>query len=236
MAPSLAPPPAPAAHLAQYNIAKLRHPIGHPATAGFEALIDETNRQAEASPGFVWRHGIDSRDANDTPYDDTLVTVNASVWESLSHLRDFAYRGWHRDVYRRRGEWFTESAAVMWWIPAGSIPTLQACMARLRFHDRHGTSPYAFETGQQVPALVIAADPASDALHAWLDGEWAGAIEWRPRGDSFAVTALRLEHPAPLLRHWLVDALDALARDRGVPTIEIDGVARPVEPIRHRTQ
>ena len=98
-------------HLAQFNIARLRHPIGHPDTASFEALIDETNARAEASPGFVWRHGIDSRDTDVTAYDDPLMLVNASVWESITHLRDYAYRGFHRDVYRRRSEWFDRSAA-----------------------------------------------------------------------------------------------------------------------------
>ena len=38
------------------------------ATAGFEALIDETNEHAEASEGFVWRHGIDARDLDTAEY------------------------------------------------------------------------------------------------------------------------------------------------------------------------
>jgi ribosomal protein S18 acetylase RimI-like enzyme len=164
-----------ALHLAQYNIARLRHPIGHPATAGFEALIDETNANAEASHGFVWRHGIDARDASDTPYDDTLITVNASVWESLEDLRAFAYRGWHRDVFRRRQEWFVDSAAVMWWIPAGTIPSMQECMARLEFHDEFGSSPYAFVTGQRPPQLVMCrhdrSDPQVQGMLARLDAE-----------------------------------------------------------------
>ncbi len=164
-----------ALHLAQYNIAKLRHPIGHPATAGFEALIDETNERAEASPGFVWRHGIDARDTSDTPYDDTSITVNASVWESLDDLRAFAYRGWHRDVFRRRQEWFVDSAAVMWWIPAGTVPTMQECMTRLDFHDEFGPTPYAFVTGQRLPQLVMRrhdmGDPEVQGMLAQLDTE-----------------------------------------------------------------
>jgi GNAT superfamily N-acetyltransferase len=162
-------------HLAQYNIATLRHPIGHPATAGFEALIDETNTRAEASPGFVWRHGIDARDVSDTPYDDTLITVNASVWETLDDLRSFAYRGWHRDVFRRRQEWFVDAAAVMWWVPAGTIPSMQECMARLDFHGEFGPTPYAFVTGQRLPQLVMRRhamdDPDVQGMLAQLDHE-----------------------------------------------------------------
>lgn len=144
-----------AAHLAQYNISRLRHPIGHPATRPFEDLIDETNARAESSPGFVWRHGIDSRDTGSTAYDDPLVLVNASVWESPQHLRDFAYRDFHRDVFRRRDEWMAGSAAVMWWVPAGDTPSLEECKERLWFFEEFGSSPYAFRNGERLPQLVI---------------------------------------------------------------------------------
>ena len=175
-------PTPPPLHLAQYNIARLNHPVGHPDTQGFVDLIDETNALAQASPGFVWRHGIDTRDTDDAPYDDKLITVNASIWESVEHLRDFAYKGFHRDVFRRRKEWMNESAAVMWWLPAGITPTLQACMARLAFHDRYGSSPYAFQIGQQYPVMAIEAD-SDDGLRMWLDGRIAGHAGMLQRHD-----------------------------------------------------
>jgi len=166
-------------HLAQFNIARLRHPMGHPGTASFEALLDETNARAEASPGFVWRHGIDSRELDDTAYNDPLVLVNASVWESLEQLRDYAYRGFHRDVYRRRSEWFDDSAAVLWWVPAGTTPTLAECMARLAFHDEFGSSPYAFGMGERHPRLVMRRhafdDPVVKPMIAQLDAELRAA-------------------------------------------------------------
>lgn len=183
-------------HLAQFNTATLRHPIGHPATASFEALIDETNRRAEASPGFVWRHGIDTRDTATTLYDDPLVTVNASVWESLEHLRDYAYRGFHRDVFRRRAEWFVASDLVMWWIPAGTVPTLDECTARLRFINEFGPSVYGFRTGQQFPRLVMRRhqlhEPVVAEMISRLDDELLSAT---PDGGSnfFHVDATELE-------------------------------------------
>jgi GNAT superfamily N-acetyltransferase len=171
--------------LAQFNIARLRHPIGHPSTARFEALIDETNARAESSPGFVWRHGVDARDVAEAPYDDPHITVNASVWETMDDLRAFAYRGWHRDVFRRRDEWFVESAAVMWWIPTGTVPTLQECMARLDFHDEFGPSPYAFVAGQRPPQLVMrrhdVTDPEVRDMLARLDRE---LIDQTPEGGT----------------------------------------------------
>lgn len=226
--------PRPALHLAQYNIAKLRHPIGHPATEGFVELIDDTNAHAEASPGFVWRHGIDSRDTDDAPYDDRLITVNASVWESIAHLREFAYRGFHREVFRRRQEWMVDAAAVMWWIPAGTIPTLQACMARLAFHDLHGSTPYAFETGQQQPVLAIA-EEGPTGLQMWLDDQAIGRAAWRIDATDAHLTSFNVDDSRPELHDALHDAVEVALRDRAISALHrTDGSVRRVTPIRTR--
>lgn len=207
-------PPVPL-HIAQFNIATLRHPMGHPATASFEALLDEVNALAESSPGFVWRHGIDSRDTADTAYDDPAVLVNASVWESPGHLRDYVYRGLHRDVFRRRGEWFVESASVMWWIPAGTIPTLDECKDRLAFYERFGPTPYAFRTGQQQAQLVMLRhqldEPVVGTLIARLDAELLAAT---PEGGTnfFHVAE---EHVSDDNGAFVVAWLDGAARACG---------------------
>ena len=173
-------------HIAQFNTATLRHPMEHPETASFVALLDEVNALAEASPGFVWRHGIDSRNTDDPPvYEDPLRLVNASVWQSLAHMREYVYKGLHRDVFRQRGDWFVSSEAVMWWVTAGGIPSLAECKARLEFLLRHGPSPYAFETGQKFPPLVIVArelgHPDVAPMLARLDQELLAAT---PEGGS----------------------------------------------------
>ncbi len=206
-------------HLAQYNVATLKHPLDHPEIAGFVALLDEVNAAAEASPGFVWRHGIDSRDPDSSVYDDPLVLVNASVWESFAHLREYAYRGLHRDVFRRRQEWFVSSGAVMWYLPAGSIPTLAECVARLEFLRRHGPTPYGFATGQRVEHLVMVTRPDDDPEVMALTGGAAGAgvvhlavLEGRPVGAARAiadeVVVWTIAGPPP----WLDDALRTHAR------------------------
>jgi hypothetical protein len=229
----------PRLHLAQYNIARLRHPVDHPASAAFVGLIDETNAHAEASPGFVWRHGIDTRDVNDTPYDDRLITVNASVWESVAHLRDFAYRGFHRDVFRRRQEWMTDSAAIMWWQPAGVTPSLQACMGRLAFHDAHGPSPYTFETGQHHPVLALVPDGA-DGMRMWLVDRWVGEARWRVDPDGATLMTFTVDDnvahvPIEFLRAALLHAVEATLRDVGVPTlVTMEGERRTITPISSR--
>jgi GNAT superfamily N-acetyltransferase len=184
--------------LAQFNLAVLRHPMGHPATKGFEDLIDDTNAHAEAAPGFVWRHGIDTREVDDLPYDDKHITVNASVWESAEHLRDFAYRGFHRDVYRRRSEWFTDSAAVMWWLPRGTLPTMHECLQRMDHFAEFGSTPYAFTTGERMPVLVVRrhtlAEPVAQELIGHLNTELRAAT---PAGASnfFHLEADKVDDP-----------------------------------------
>ena len=71
-----------------------------------------------------------------------LIIPNLTVWESLASLRDFAYRGLHRDFFRKRAEWFEAgSLTVVWWIAAGTIPTVDDALARLAFIERFSPSP-----------------------------------------------------------------------------------------------
>ena len=56
------------------------------------------------------------------------MIVNLSVWESIEALRAFAYTApEHKAVLRRRREWFEsiDPYLVLWWIPAGHIPTVE---------------------------------------------------------------------------------------------------------------
>jgi GNAT superfamily N-acetyltransferase len=144
-------------HLAQLNVATLRHPIDHPATAPFTEALPLVNSLGEAAPGFVWRLQTEDGDATSiSAFPNPLTIVNLTVWQSGQALRDFVYRGTHRDFFRRRAEWFEAgSQTAMWWLPAGTTPTVDDAKARLEFIDRFGPSPYAFEMGQQFPQLVI---------------------------------------------------------------------------------
>src|SRR5919202_1411701 len=121
--------------LAQVNIALLREPLDSPLLADFVAALDPINALADASPGFVWR--LQTEDGNATAIrafdDDTMV--NMSVWESLAALRSFVYSNRaHLDVMRRRREWFVthaEAFQVLWWVPAGHIPSVAEAEERL---------------------------------------------------------------------------------------------------------
>jgi hypothetical protein len=77
-------------HLAQINIGRMLAPIEDPIMQDFVAQLPPINALAERSPGFVWRLQSDSGDATSIKvYDDDMVIINLTVWESVDALREF---------------------------------------------------------------------------------------------------------------------------------------------------
>jgi GNAT superfamily N-acetyltransferase len=156
-------------HLVQLNVATLQHPLDDARTADFVNALPMVNEAGEQSPGYVWRLQSDGGDATDIKiFEDPLMIVNLTVWESLDALKAFAYRGIHRDFFRRRAEWFVPGSTrtALWWTPAGTLPTTDDAKRRLEFIDVFGASPYAFAMGQNQPALLIDRVRADDARAA----------------------------------------------------------------------
>jgi hypothetical protein len=136
-------------HLAQVNIGRLRARVDDPLISDFVAGLDRINALADRASGFVWR--LQTEDGNATAVrpveDDELLAINMSVWESVEALADFVYRSEHLAFMRRRSEWFDRfgtSYLALWWIPAGTIPTVPEAMARIARLDRDGPTPSAF--------------------------------------------------------------------------------------------
>ena len=129
-------------HIAQINVARFKVARENPVNADFEAALDEVNALAEAVPGFVWR--MTGEGENEDPD----LTINMTVWESIEQLSAFAYRNLtHRGVMRRKKEWFVEMPAylALWWIPAGTVPTLKEGRAKLELIARLGPTQEAFD-------------------------------------------------------------------------------------------
>jgi len=143
-------------HLAQINIGRILAPLDDPSMYGFVSRLQEINALAERSPGFVWRLQTDAGNATDIrPYEDNTVLVNMSVWESLDHRRQYVYRTDQADVLRQRKQWFGKFEGpyiVMWWIPAGHIPTVDEAKERLEYLRQHGDTAYAFSFTKPFPA------------------------------------------------------------------------------------
>jgi hypothetical protein len=147
-----------ASHLAQLNIGRLRYPTDDPRVADFMTNLDRVNALAEHTKGFVWRLKDDSGNAtNIRPYDDPLMIVNLSVWESVEALERFVWQTIHKHFYGRRPEWFDKMEKphiVMWWVSAGQRPTVDEAKERLEYLTAHGPSDHAFGW-ESVPAAQL---------------------------------------------------------------------------------
>lgn len=145
-------------HLAQLNIATFRQPMDHPDNADFVNNLDRVNATAEAQPGFVWRLIGEGNDAMDVRlFENPNTIVNLSVWQDIESLFSFVYQNpAHRDIMRRRKEWFERMDVhmVLWWVPAGHTPTPAEAVARLERLKEVGPTPEAFSFKQAFPCPV----------------------------------------------------------------------------------
>ncbi len=148
-------------HLAQINIGRALYPVEDPRFADFMAALDEINALAEASPGFVWR--LQTADGNATSihaFDDPNLLINMSVWQDADALFSFVYKTSHAQFMARRREWFSKPDGpyqALWWIPAGTLPTIEDAKGRLELLRDRGPTPDAFTFKQRFPAPVDAA-------------------------------------------------------------------------------
>jgi len=143
-------------HLAQVNVGRIVAPLDDPRLQDFVDGLQPVNAIADAAPGFVWRLQDESGDATSFKlFDDELLVINLSVWESVEALRAFAYRSDHVEYLRRRRDWFepmSEAFLALWWVPAGTVPTPEEAVDRVEHVRAHGASPEAFTFRQAFPA------------------------------------------------------------------------------------
>jgi Domain of unknown function (DUF3291) len=122
------------------------------------AQLAPVNAVADQTPGFVWRLQTESGDATSLKvYDDEMMIVNLTVWESVSALREFVYKNAHHGVLRDRKRWFEKIDVpyyAMWWIPAGQLPSVEEGKERLEYLHQHGDSVYAFSLKNVFPEPV----------------------------------------------------------------------------------
>lgn len=146
--------------LAQVNIGRLVAPLDHAQLADFVALLKPVNAAADGAAGFVWRLQDDEGDATSIQAfewdagDSAGVIVNMSVWTGVDELAAFVFDEMHRQVLRRRREWFhrmSDAYAVCWWVPAGHRPTTGEAEDRIRYLRANGPSPRAFTLREAYP-------------------------------------------------------------------------------------
>jgi len=151
--------------LAQVNIGRMLEPLESPLLADFVAALEPVNAVADAAPGFIWR--LQTEDGNATSVQafqwdragTAGVLVNMSVWESVEALAAYVYSDAHRQVLRRRRQWFArmaEAYSALWWIPRGHIPTTDEAEGRILHLRESGPTPYAFALREHFPPPDVA--------------------------------------------------------------------------------
>jgi len=136
--------------------------IDEPVMAGMANRIDEINRLAEESRGFVWRiPDSESSSAHlevfrrDFPgFDPARFFYNMSVWESLEELREYTLFSAHAEMIYERRQWLDSIAGAnvaLWWIPPGHRPSVAESAERLRYVRQFGPTPYAFTLRNSFP-------------------------------------------------------------------------------------
>ncbi len=149
-------------HLAQMHVGTILYDLADPRMKGFIDNIERINALAEASLGFVWRLQDEAGDATGIQVtDDPRFIVNLSLWETAEALFDFVYRSAHTGIMAQRRQWFLRPAdafQVLWWLPAGEVPTVEAGLARLQRLRDLGPTPEAFTFKQRFPAPGAEAD------------------------------------------------------------------------------
>lgn len=141
--------------LAQLNIAQAKYDLEAPEIKDFVDNIDQVNALAESSDGFIWRLKDESGDATQIQaFSDPRIIVNMSVWRSVEALKDFMFKTHHRDFMRRKQEWFEQmptASYVLWWIPEGTIPTIEEAKAKLALLREQGETAAAFSFKKHFP-------------------------------------------------------------------------------------
>jgi heme-degrading monooxygenase HmoA len=162
--------------LAQVNIGRMREPLDSPLLADFVAALDPVNAAADTAPGFVWR--LQTEDGNATAVHafewdragSAGVLVNMSVWESVEALAAYVYSDTHREVLRRRRQWFermAEAQTALWWIPRGHTPTTDEAEQRVIHLREFGPTPYAFTLKEHFPPPDVTGSGPISSPEEW---------------------------------------------------------------------
>ena len=145
-------------HLAQINIAELKAPLDDPIIREFRDSIDFVNETGRKSPGFVWLYtGEEGQSSSyvEPLFENPLIVVNYTLWEDYASLHDFVYNTVHSYFLRSRKKWTNSLGRqhlAMWWVPAGTVPSIQDAIAKLEQLQQEGPSSEVFNLKQRYDA------------------------------------------------------------------------------------
>lgn len=111
----------------------------------------------------MWRLQAEGGDATSLRvFDDEMIIVNMSVWESVDSLRAFVFSADHAAYLRRRSEWFErleDASTALWWVVPGTTPTVVEATSRLEMVRTYGATSAAFTLSDvREPAVTSGAE------------------------------------------------------------------------------
>jgi len=143
-------------HLAQLNLAKSK--FSSPNAPGMQSFRDNISKVHEVAfdaDGFIWMWDENLTPIkSDDPFQDRRLLVNMSVWRDVESLKEFTYRSFHVEIFKRKKEWFSHfdgAYQVLWWIPEGHVPTLKEAKSKLDHFHEHGPTSEAFSFARPFP-------------------------------------------------------------------------------------
>ena len=130
-------------------------PIDDPRLADFGAQLYAVNQLADNSSGFVWRLQTDGGNATDIRIEaDASILVNMSVWASIETLYEFACKTAKVGLLQDRERGFEKSdmpTLALWWVSAGTVPSVDEGTQQLEHLRKRCPSEHAFTFKERHP-------------------------------------------------------------------------------------
>lgn len=130
-------------HLVEADLSIPLASLDDPRMAEFVDCQDEIDVLARRWDGFIGQPVLP--DAGLIYHEPAML--NVSIWDSIENLHRFTYASKHGEMLSRRAEWFVRSdqpTYVLYWIPAGEIPTEREVKRRFDHLCERGATPHAF--------------------------------------------------------------------------------------------
>ena len=112
-------------YLCQVNVSEILFPVTDPRFLKFSAGARIINRKVKEAPGFI---------CGEQMYDDDVLFITRSVWESPEDLAAFIYSGMHRKFMDSAATWFKRTGIpglALWYSDSPELPTLETCFSKM---------------------------------------------------------------------------------------------------------
>jgi hypothetical protein len=131
-------------NIAELQIERLIGPPEDPRLSGYHEAVEAHHEALRRAPGFIWTvKAGEMPELQSSPLD----AVFFCVWESARDLEYFSYSAARKTFEVNRAVWFEpvpRERQVIWYLPAGQLPTGADALAKLDLRRLQGDTDAAF--------------------------------------------------------------------------------------------